>query len=120
MSDPATCPHCQLPLPAGAPEGFCPQCFLAGALTDVAEDAPAGPAAPAARRLGMYELLEEIARGGQGAVYKARELATGRIVALKRLTRTWLEGEAAARRFRTEVEAAAGLESEYPPRVSCG
>ncbi|MEZ6183958.1 MAG: protein kinase [Planctomycetota bacterium] len=64
----------------------------------------------ALRTLGNYEILGEIARGGMGIIYKARQLDLDRIVALKTLRQEELRNNPdAARMFRDEARAVARL-----------
>src|SRR6266478_4896580 len=61
-------------------------------------------------RIGNYQILEEIGRGGMGVIYRARQRLSHRIVALKRILSYQADSHQTVVRFRREAEAAASLD----------
>jgi WD40 repeat protein/predicted Ser/Thr protein kinase len=98
-----SCPTCGAPIDAERMGSVCAACLLLGAAAEAPAEATLG-------RLAGYELIEVIARGGMGIVYRARQSDPAREVALKALPGAELMSEEARQRFKIEARAMARLE----------
>lgn len=103
-----TCPRCGGQLWGAGLRRACPICLLR--LAGPEPPGPEGSVGPPRRVLGDYELVEELARGGMGVVFRARQLSLQREVAIKLIRDSHLASASLVRRFRIEAEAASALD----------
>ena len=114
LSQTANCPNCGKPLPAYAPAGLCPACLLAQGMDTDPGGEPRSrfqppPVEEIARLFPQLEILGLLGAGGMGAVYKARQPALDRLVALKVLPPQGAGGTDSGERFNREARALARL-----------
>ncbi|MCE9614725.1 MAG: protein kinase [Lentisphaerae bacterium] len=115
MAPDSSCEVCGHRIPEDAPAGLCPACLLRQGLGDTgaANDAPDALALPPLTALQVLfphlELIDLLGQGGAGAVYRARQPALNRLVALKILREPSGGPLEFRERFRREAQAMASL-----------
>jgi tetratricopeptide (TPR) repeat protein/tRNA A-37 threonylcarbamoyl transferase component Bud32 len=116
IADPRPCPHCDSSSHIAG--GLCVGCLLEAGLDPADECESESLTGILAEinlpdqnwRLGNYEILEEIGRGGMGVIYRARQRHSRRIVAVKRVLSYHSDSHETLARFRREAQAAASLD----------
>ncbi len=114
MNTEKSCPNCGKPLPPDAPLGLCPECLIKSGSPTVRADVPGAGFVPPtvediAKLFPQFEILSFIGKGGMGAVYKGRQPALDRFIALKVLPSAVANDPGFAERFNREARALARL-----------
>jgi tetratricopeptide (TPR) repeat protein/tRNA A-37 threonylcarbamoyl transferase component Bud32 len=126
LNEPKKCGNCGSTSRLG--NGLCLKCLLYGGLDEEAVDSAKGTFKETLAEvnvrdgnwfIGNYQILEEIGRGGMAVIYRARELHSERIVALKRVLSYHADSDQTLARFRREAETATRLDHPNIVPVYC-